>query len=96
MSVTIFQHRITMSGEEPFYPESCKTIKRPFQCISVPSREVIPSEASVREYGVSRDQRLLFLKVEADTSRRMTGCVQDAKRSDPITFFEKTTGKDAG
>jgi hypothetical protein len=87
MKVAILLHRGSMAGEQSFDPECCEAIEGPFQVTPVTSRKVIPPEASIGEYGVSRDQCLFSFKVETDASRCVTRSVQDSERPDEVGFL---------
>jgi hypothetical protein len=77
MEFSFMANRIPVSGIESLNPEFIKAAYRLCECHAIPSRKIEPSESSIGKYGVSGNQEVLFLKIQADAPRGMSRGMED-------------------
>ena len=89
-------NRSPVSGIESLNSQIVKAAYRLCECHAIPSRKIEPSKPSIGKYGVSGNQEVLFLKIQADAPGGMSRGMEDFQGSDLVSFGEKPLCSDTG
>lgn len=81
-----------MTAPQRVDAERCKTVDGGNEVGMTAGRQVASSERPVREKGVSGDQRAVLFAVEADTSPRVAGRVDNHELTDAVAVRERRRG----
>ena len=89
-------NRSPVSGIESLNSQFVKAAYRLCECHAIPSRKIEPSESSIGKYGISGNEEVLFLKIQADASRGVSRGMEDFQGPDLVSFRENPLCSDTG
>ena len=89
-------NRGPVSRVEPLDSQFVKAANRLRECNAIPTREIEPSESSIGKHGITRNQEVLLLQIQADASRGVSRGMEDSQGSDAVSFGENPLCSDAG